>query len=284
MSSWLNKNTHKLNSRKIPVPNIPEQVNIRPLPNTNSTNTVNDLSKESINLLNELLETDTFDETILKIITFYADSNNALITFIIPSINRDTLIRTITSLKKQKIDNWRAIIIFDGCKPYSPSLLELLSDKHFLYFTIQKMGVIKNILHGSAGFVRNVGMHIVNTPWIGFIDDDDTIMPNYTEKLIEEILITPRADVISFRMIDNGNIYLPANLNNIIINHIGISFSFKTTLFLNGFSFQQSETEDFTLLNIFKNNNKKIVISPYITYCVRDSIHTGSVLNRIIIN
>lgn len=284
MSSWLNKKSHKSISRKIPTPNISEQVNIRPLQNTNNTNTVKDLSENSINLLNELLENDTLDETIFKIKTFYNDSNNELITFIIPSINRTTLLRTITSLKKQKIDNWRAIVIFDGCKPYNPALLELLSDKHFLYFSIQKTGLIKNIQHGSAGFVRNIGMHFVNTPWIGFIDDDDTIMPNYTEKLIEEILNTPRADVISFRMIDNGIIYLPAHLNDIIINHIGISFCFKTVLFHNGFSFQQSEIEDFTLLNTFKNNNKKIIISPYITYCVRDSIPNGTILSRITIN
>lgn len=38
------------------------------------------------------------------------------ITFIIPSINRETLSRTIDSLFKQSNPNWKAIIIFDGVK------------------------------------------------------------------------------------------------------------------------------------------------------------------------
>ena len=41
---------------------------------------------------------------------------NAKITFIIPSINRPSLPRTIDSLIRQKNPNWKAIIIFDGVK------------------------------------------------------------------------------------------------------------------------------------------------------------------------
>ena len=38
------------------------------------------------------------------------------ITFIIPSIGRNSLLNTINSLKNQNNNNWKAIIIFDGCK------------------------------------------------------------------------------------------------------------------------------------------------------------------------
>ena len=37
-----------------------------------------------------------------------------LITFIIPSIARLTLIRTVESLKNQTNPNWRSIVIYDG--------------------------------------------------------------------------------------------------------------------------------------------------------------------------
>jgi glycosyltransferase involved in cell wall biosynthesis len=37
-----------------------------------------------------------------------------MITFVIPSINRETLKRSIDSLMKQSSHNWRAIIIYDG--------------------------------------------------------------------------------------------------------------------------------------------------------------------------
>ena len=51
--------------------------------------------------------------------------SNPLVTFIIPTIGRDTLTRTIESLEKQTNENWKAIIIFDGCSP----TIELNSEK-----------------------------------------------------------------------------------------------------------------------------------------------------------
>jgi len=39
-----------------------------------------------------------------------------MITFIIPSINRDSIIRTIDSLLKQTNNNWKCIIVYDGVK------------------------------------------------------------------------------------------------------------------------------------------------------------------------
>ena len=38
------------------------------------------------------------------------------ITFIIPTIGRDTLLNSINSLFNQTIKEWKAIIIFDGIK------------------------------------------------------------------------------------------------------------------------------------------------------------------------
>jgi glycosyltransferase involved in cell wall biosynthesis len=39
------------------------------------------------------------------------------LTFIVPSIGRDTLPRTIKSLENQTNQDWNAIIVFDGCVP-----------------------------------------------------------------------------------------------------------------------------------------------------------------------
>ena len=39
-----------------------------------------------------------------------------MITFIIPTIGRNTLTRTVISLLQQTNKNWKAIIIFDGIK------------------------------------------------------------------------------------------------------------------------------------------------------------------------
>ena len=212
-------------------------------------------------------------------------TKDALITFIIPTINRHSLINTLLSLKSQKEDNWKAIIIFDGVYPSDIRLLDLLSDTHFTYFSIDKLGVTKGVNHGSAGYVRNIGMNLVNTEWIGFVDDDDILLPNYTEKIIEEIRITPLTDLIIFRMIDKNKIIPPVYLKTIELGKVGISFCFKTELYRQGFKFKQSEYEDFNLIKDIKDANKKIVISPYTTYIVRNS-NTRHNINsiRVIIN
>ena len=44
------------------------------------------------------------------------DIKNNTITFIIPTIGRKTLIKSIKSLQNQTNQNWNAIIIFDGIK------------------------------------------------------------------------------------------------------------------------------------------------------------------------
>jgi len=215
---------------------------------------------------------------------FNNNNTDALITFIIPTINRNTLSRALLSLQNQTITNWKAIIIFDGCKPTDTKLLELLSNNRFVYISVNKIGVLKNIIHGTAGFVRNIGMNLVKTPWIGFLDDDDYLLPNYTQHLLQEIEINPKVDLILFRMIDNDTILPPDYITDIQFRYVGISFCYKTSLFQEGYKFTQSEKEDFELIDTIKNAQKKIVISPFITYIVRDSDIIYDTLKRIIIN
>lgn len=272
MSSWQNRNNIKPRPKPHPVIQVPHisQINVQMF--------------DVILPPSSIFEIDSYEDTNHRINNFKNQMTNAVITFIIPSINRNTLLLTIKSLLSQNIDNWKAIVIFDGCQPADNELLKILNNNRILYFTINKTGLIKDKTHGAAGYVRNIGMNLVTTPWIGFVDDDDTLTPNYTEKLIEEIKYTPNADAISFRMIDNNDIYLPDHLNDIVVNHIGISFCYKTHLFRQGIKFEQCENEDFRLLNLLKINNKKIVISPFITYLVRNSLPINTILNRITIN
>jgi hypothetical protein len=227
---------------------------------------------------------DTYESTIIKINTFNKNNTDALITFIIPTINRYTLYSALESIYNQSVTNWKAIVIFDGCEPTCPKILQLLSNNRFLYFSINKKGIIKDKTHGAAGFVRNIAMSIVNTPWTGFLDDDDYILPNYTQSLIDEININPLAELISFRMIDKEQIIPPDFITSIKFGYIGISFCFRTQLFQEGFKFIQSEQEDFDFINSINNSRKKIIISPFITYIVRDSPIIYNKFRRIIIN
>ena len=91
-------------------------------------------------------------------------SDNTKVTFIIPSIGRDTLKTTICSLINQTNSNWKAIIIFDGINPTIWT-----NDNRITMIKCTKLGKNKN----SAGLVRNYGILLAKTEWIAFVDDDD---------------------------------------------------------------------------------------------------------------
>ena len=184
------------------------------------------------------------------------------ITFIIPSINRETLSRTIDSLFKQSNPNWKAIIIFDGVK--NDNLI--INDNRISIMHIEKIGKKNN-----AGEVRNIGISNVSTEWCGFVDDDDIITCDYVKLFYEYIINEPYLDVIQFRM-KNINIILPEkNENNIILGKIGISFCVKTDI-LKIFKFIPSDSEDFYLIDKLNKAKKKIMISDKVTYAVRNTI------------
>ena len=221
----------------------------------------------------EIAYLDSYDTTLEQINAFSSMHSDAFITFIIPTVDRVTLFRTLTSIRQQINQRWKAIVIFDGCAPTDESLLSLLQDTRFLYVSIKKHGVVSSNQSGQAGQIRNIGMSMVTTPWIGFVDDDDTILPNYIEKLIEESSTLSNADLISFRMIDTDQLIPPPFCQSILPNQIGISFAIKTSLFKEGFLFIQSEREDYHFVKEVHRARKMIVLSSHITYLTRNSTY-----------
>jgi glycosyltransferase involved in cell wall biosynthesis len=181
-----------------------------------------------------------------------------IVTFIIPTIGRDTLSKTIKSLKNQTKRNWKAIIIFDGIQPTISD-----NDERISIIQIEKKGKLNH-----AGRVRNSGIEFVDTEWVAFVDDDDTITPNYLE--IFENELDDNWDVIIFRMLRKGiEVLPPFGEIDFEINKVGISFSAKTSLFkVENLWFGESSVEDYELLDKFRNNNKHIKISNEITYIV----------------
>jgi hypothetical protein len=221
----------------------------------------------------EIAYLDSYDTTVEQIRVFSSLHSDAFITFIVPTVERATLFRTLTSIRQQTNSRWKAIVIFDGCAPMEESVLGLLQDTRFLYVTIKKQGVLSSNQHGQAGHIRNIGMSMVTTPWIGFVDDDDVILPNYIEKLIEESSALSNADLISFRMIDADHLVPPPLCQSILPNQIGISFAIKTSLSKEGFLFSQSEREDYHFVKEVHRAKKMIILSSHVTYLTRDSIH-----------
>jgi len=183
-----------------------------------------------------------------------------MITFIIPTIGRQTLQNSINSLLNQTIKEWRALIIFDGIKS---SIIN--KDKRIEIIEIEKLGLNVN----SAGLVRNYALSLVKTEWIAFLDDDDIISDDYIEIFYKEIKLYPETDLLIFRMNNHGRIIPKLDTNNFYLCDVGISFTMRKKIYNNGLIFVPDGAEDFLYLDKIRRNGYKIMISPYTKYHVR---------------
>ena len=199
-----------------------------------------------------------------------------IVTFIIPTIGRETLNRSIESILNQTIENWKAIIIFDGIKSNIT-----INDERIKIIEIEKKGLYIN----CAGNVRNEGIKYATTEWIAFLDDDDTISHNYIETFYKELELNPNLDVLIFRMMINDKILPKLETNNFYLNDVGISFIMRLSIYNSGTIFTADGAEDFLYLDKIRKEGYIIIISPYITYFVRNEpFFTNIIGNRSIIN
>jgi hypothetical protein len=87
-------------------------------------------------------------------------------------------------------------------------------------------------------------------------------------------------------MNDKNKILPKLETDNFYLNHVGISFAMKKKIFDKKLIFEPSSCEDFEYLNLMRNNNYKIIISPYVKYFVRSEDTNNNNLkgNRVKIN
>lgn len=207
-----------------------------------------------------------------------------MIDFVIPSVGRPTLLRSIRSLINQgsffrdrNID-WRAFVGFDGIAEDAIDKNILTYDDRVTYFySPTKIGLTGNWGEGysqsNAGLVRNWIISQIKSPneWIGFLDDDDTLTNYYLDTFSIE-LKSKEFDCCVFRMrYDPGGekIIPPLGVNQIIENQVGISFCVnKKFLKKSGVKFDNDIKEDYKFLKSLENSGAKIYISNYVTYNV----------------
>jgi glycosyltransferase involved in cell wall biosynthesis len=176
-----------------------------------------------------------------------------LVTFVIPTIGRETLSRSIQSLHNLTNPNWHAIVVFDKIEPTIQS-----TDK----VTVLKYS---GTSQGCGGAQRNLGIESATTELVAFLDDDDTITPDYVDALIAE---AKDNDIVIFHMLYSTGCLLPSD-KAIFWGNVGISFSIKRSIFPNIKFREEGRSVDFYLLESARVAGLKIVISDKITYLVR---------------
>ena len=188
------------------------------------------------------------------------------VTFIIPSINRASLNRTLLSLTAQTDEHWKAVVAFDGITPDTSTLV---CDKRVSFmFLERKLGSAKAVM-GQAGLVRNYAIqHTDTAEWLAFVDDDDTVDSNYVKTLKQQAGMNA-SDCFIFSMTDGRVVFPPLDCTEFKLNAVGISFAYKRKLFDEGFQFCNSTCEDYILLHTMRQRNVPITIVHEVMYYVR---------------
>jgi len=181
--------------------------------------------------------------------------NKPLITFIIPSIGRNTLQNTLDCLINQTNPNWKAIVIFDGISSTIQN-----PDPRIRLIESPKLGQG----HNSAGLVRNYGIKFADTEWVAFVDDDDSLSKKYVDILIEESSAYTLADIILFRMEHPEVGPMPyLSTDTFHVQQTGISFAVKKRVFDEGHVFIPHRAEDYVYLNEARNKNLTYFVNKY---------------------
>ena len=211
----------------------------------------------------------TYDATIARINQFVNVEKRPAVTFIIPTSDQTKLLRTLRSILAQTKDDWRAIVVFYGCEPVDETLLSILQDPRLLSICIKRSDA--NYVHGQLGYIRNMGLRFVsNSAWVGFIDEGDTIISTYCQRLEDEENYAPSADAIIFKMKCGNDVFPPENYHQITQHLVGISFVIRANLLTEGFVFKPSSSEDFTFLFDLQRKHKTIAFSRIVAYYVKE--------------
>jgi glycosyltransferase involved in cell wall biosynthesis len=201
----------------------------------------------------------------------------AFATFIIPTIGRDSLRRSLASLYAQSDPDWAALVIGDGVNPaYDLDLHDL---DRVAFFCPQE-------IFDSAGLTRNWGLSLFESygpdvipnhlgEWIAFLDDDDHLKPEYVEHLRQHAEDYPWAEVIVFRMLHPTLGVLPASDGRLAWGSVGISYAAKRDVIKDRRFCKERAAEghheDWNLLKELMDDHR-VFISPNIDYIVRDAL------------
>lgn len=111
--------------------------------------------------------------------------NRLKISVIVPVFNSEKYVgRCIDSIIAQTYSNWEAILVDDGSKDNSLSILHKYEKNEHRIKVIHQA-------NSGPGIARNTGIKKATGDYIVFVDSDDVIKPNYFKKLSKE-----KADVI----------------------------------------------------------------------------------------
>ena len=102
------------------------------------------------------------------------------VSLIIPAYNSESTIKEcLESVFRQTIRDYEVIVINDGSTDQTEAVLREYKVRY------QDKLVYKTVENGGQGRARNIGIELSRGAFIGFVDSDDWIDPDFCEKLLE---------------------------------------------------------------------------------------------------
>jgi len=169
-----------------------------------------------------------------------------------PTIDKGQQREAIATVENQTSGLWNLVVGGDG---YLPA------------FTSEddRIGVVEIPRKGEAGLVRNAISEYVNTEWIGFLDDDDELLPTYVETWERN----QDCDCMVFQMDNYGQLLPPTGTREAQFGFIGISFAVKISVFKNHPFDGQGQGEDYRFVYTLQNAGYNVRFLDTLGYLVR---------------
>ena len=230
-----------------------------------------------------------------------------------PSSGRSTLYRTLISLQHQENPEWRALVLLDGMLAGIDQRTAALASREEARIRVwrlaQRIGsrlriARAEVAHGSAGKVRNFAFAHVRTPWLGFVDDDDTVGPRYVADVAAD---SDSFDVVSFRMrwtpwdtdlrpncfgyqctprsnTTTSEVLPEWNASFLLKGHCGISFAMRTHLTRTGLRFGENMFEDYYIRVDMYRRRLRVLQSAGVRYYIKGEPRLEAHVGQRIVN
>lgn len=102
------------------------------------------------------------------------------VSIIIPVYNAEKYIATtVKSLQKQTLIDWEMLLVDDSSKDGTPEVCKTFAtdDSRITY--------VRQAKNGGPAVARNVAIDMAHGEYLSFVDSDDTVEPNYLQRLVE---------------------------------------------------------------------------------------------------
>lgn len=120
--------------------------------------------------------------------------NKPLVTVIIPTYKRKSILKALNSVLEQDYPNIEIIIVDDNAS--LPEYRKYIMDSLEVYVKNQQITLIHNERNLGGALSRNAGINVSNGEYIAFLDDDDWYLPGKIRKQVEVLINDKQAALV----------------------------------------------------------------------------------------